>query len=288
MGVLSNMTSAVWQTSRFNIDLTHPKVMAIVNLTPDSFSDGGQHGSLKQALAHAQQALVQGADILDIGGESSRPGAQAVTVQEELDRIRPFIQEAVKWHVPLSVDTAKPEVMKEVLDMGVDIVNDIWALRQPGALAVVSKHPRCGVCLMHMHREPQTMYEQPMLGDAFATVKDFLFLRVQALTGAGIDIERIVLDPGVGFGKTIEQNLSLLQRQAELLTLHRPLLAGWSRKGSLGKLTAVNGVPPQPQNRVGASVAAALMSVQNGASLVRVHDVEETVQALRFWQAAKP
>jgi dihydropteroate synthase len=287
-GVLSNMTSAVWQTSRFNIDLAQPKVMAIVNLTPDSFSDGGQHASLKHALDHAQKALLQGADILDIGGESSRPGAQAVSVQEELDRIGPFIQEAAKWHVPLSVDTAKPEVMKAVLDMGADIINDIWALRQPGALDAVSHHPRCGVCLMHMHREPQTMYEQPMQGDAVAPVKAFLLQRLQALTQLGIAIERIVLDPGFGFGKTIEQNISLLKRQAELMTLPRPLLAGWSRKGSLGKLTAVNGVVPEPHHRVGASVAAALMSVQHGASLVRVHDVQETVQALRFWQAAKP
>jgi dihydropteroate synthase len=288
MNLSSNMTSSVWQTTRFSIDLTQPKVMAIVNLTPDSFSDGGQLPTLKRALEHAQKVLAQGADILDIGGESSRPGAQAVSVQEELDRIRPFLQEAVRWQVPLSVDTAKPEVMKAALDLGADIINDIWALRQPGALDVLAQHASCGVCLMHMHREPQTMYEQPMLGDAIAPVKDFLLQRMQALTGAGISLSRIVLDPGIGFGKTIEQNLSLLTRQAELLTLHRPLLAGWSRKGSLGKLTAVNGVVPEAQSRVGASVAAALMSVQNGASLVRVHDVQETVQALRFWQAAKP
>ena len=282
------MSSKVWQTSRFKIDLAQPKVMAIVNLTPDSFSDGGQLATLSQSLTHAEKALQQGADILDIGGESSRPGAQAVSVQEELSRILPFLKQALAWNVPISVDTAKPEVMKVVLDLGVDIVNDIWALRQPGTMAVVAQHAQCGVCLMHMHREPQTMFEQPMQGDALALVKAFLSERLLALNAAGISKDRVVLDPGIGFGKTIDQNLSLLKHQQELLALQCPILAGWSRKGSLGKLTAVNGLVPEPHQRVGASVAAALMSVQNGASLVRVHDVQETVQALRFWQAAKP
>lgn len=282
------MSSKVWQTSRFKIDLAQPKVMAIVNLTPDSFSDGGQLATLSQSLTHAEKALQQGADILDIGGESSRPGAQAVSVQEELNRILPFLKQALAWNVPISVDTAKPEVMKVVLDLGVDIVNDIWALRQPGAMAVVAQHAQCGVCLMHMHREPQTMFEQPMQGDALASVKAFLSERLLALNAAGISKDRVVLDPGIGFGKTIDQNLSLLKHQQELLALQCPILAGWSRKGSLGKLTAVNGHVPEPHQRVGASVAAALMSVQNGASIVRVHDVQETVQALRFWQAAKP
>jgi dihydropteroate synthase len=282
------MSSKVWQTSRFKIDLAQPKVMAIVNLTPDSFSDGGQLATLSQSLTHAEKALQQGADMLDIGGESSRPGAQAVSVQEELNRILPFLKQALAWNVPISVDTAKPEVMKVVLDLGVDIVNDIWALRQPGAMAVVAQHAQCGVCLMHMHREPQTMFEQPMQGDALASVKAFLSERLLALNAAGISKDRVVLDPGIGFGKTIDQNLSLLKHQQELLALQCPILAGWSRKGSLGKLTAVNGLVPEPHQRVGASVAAALMSVQNGASIVRVHDVQETVQALRFWQAAKP
>lgn len=282
------MSSKVWQTSRFKIDLAQPKVMAIVNLTPDSFSDGGQLATLSQSLTHAEKALQQGADMLDIGGESSRPGAQAVSVQEELSRILPFLKQALTWNVPISVDTAKPEVMKVVLDLGVDIVNDIWALRQPGAMAVVAQHAQCGVCLMHMHREPQTMFEQPMQGDALASVKAFLSERLLALNAAGISKDRVVLDPGIGFGKTIDQNLSLLKHQQELLALQCPILAGWSRKGSLGKLTAVNGLVPEPHQRVGASVAAALMSVQNGASIVRVHDVQETVQALRFWQAAKP
>lgn len=281
------MTSAVWQTSRFKIDLAQPKVMGIVNLTPDSFSDGGRHDSLKKSLVYAQKALAQGADILDIGGESSRPGAEAVDVQEELSRILPFLKEAVTWNVPISVDTLKPEVMKAALDLGADIINDIWALRQPGALQVVAQHPSCGVCLMHMHREPLTMSEQPMQGDAVQQVKAFLLQRLQVAVSAGIGADRIVLDPGIGFGKTIPQNLSLLKQQTDLLALNQPLLVGWSRKGSLGKLTAVNGVVPEPLQRVGASVGAALMSVQNGASLVRVHDVQETVQALKFWQATK-
>jgi dihydropteroate synthase len=281
------MTTSLWQTTRFRIDLTQPKVMAIVNLTPDSFSDGGQLTKLTHALDHAQKLLAQGADILDIGGESSRPGAQTVSVDEELSRIVPFIKEALKWQVPVSVDTAKPEVMKAVLDMGVDIINDIWALRQPNALKVVSQYDDCGVCLMHMHREPQTMFEQPMSGDAVVAVKDFLSQRVHDLLDHGISPSRIVLDPGIGFGKTLDQNLSLLTRQAEILSLGHPLLAGWSRKGTLGKLTAVKGVVPDPTNRVGASVGAALMAVQNGASVVRVHDVLETVQALRFWQVAR-
>jgi dihydropteroate synthase len=261
--------------------------MAIVNLTPDSFSDGGRYASLKQSLEHAQKALSHGADILDAGGESSRPGAAAVSVQEELDRILPFLKEAVRWNVPLSVDTLKPEVMRAVLDLGADIINDIWALRQPGALDAVAQHPSCGVCLMHMHREPLTMAEQPMEGDAVGQVKDFLSQRLEACVTAGVHANRIVLDPGIGFGKTIPQNLSLLKQQSELLKLGRPLLAGWSRKGSLGKLTAIQGVVPEASERVGASVGAALISVQNGASLVRVHDVQETVQAIRFWQATK-
>jgi dihydropteroate synthase len=261
--------------------------MAIVNLTPDSFSDGGRYASLKQSLEHAQKALVHGADILDIGGESSRPGAAAVSVQEELDRILPFLNEAVRWNVPLSVDTLKPEVMRAVLDLGADIVNDIWALRQPGALDIVAQHPACGVCLMHMHREPQTMAEQPMVGDAVAQVKEFLSKSLEASVAAGVNSDRIVLDPGIGFGKTIPQNLSLLQQQSELLKLGRPLLVGWSRKSSLGQLTAIQGVLPEASERVGASVGAALISVQNGASLVRVHDVQETVQAIKFWLATK-
>ena len=281
------MTQLIWQTSRFKLDLTQPKVMGIVNLTPDSFSDGGRHSSLSSALENAQTLLAQGADILDIGGESSRPGAESVSVQEELKRVLPFLQEALTWKVPISVDTYKPEVMQAALDLGADVINDIWALRQPGALQMVARYPQCGVCLMHMHREPQTMMAQPMTGDALPLVKEFLSKQVLKLRDSGVQANRIVLDPGIGFGKTIEQNLSLLQRQSELLSLGHPLMAGWSRKGTLGKLVAVQGQAPEPKDRVGASVAAALIAVQNGATVLRVHDVKETVQALRVWWALK-
>ena len=281
------MTQPIWQTSRFAIDLTQPKVMGIVNLTPDSFSDGGRHSSLSIALENAQTLLAQGADILDIGGESSRPGAEPVSVEEELKRVLPFLQVALTWNVPISVDTYKPEVMQAALDMGADIVNDIWALRQPGALQVVARHPQCGICLMHMHLEPQTMLAQPMTGDALPLVKEFLSTQVLELRDCGVQTNRIVLDPGIGFGKTVEQNLSLLQRQSELLALGYPLMAGWSRKGTLGKVAVIQGQTPEPKDRVGASVAAALIAVQNGASVVRVHDVKETVQALRVWRALK-
>ena len=281
------MTQPIWQTSRFAIDLTQPKVMGIVNLTPDSFSDGGRYSSLSIALENAQTLLAQGADILDIGGESSRPGAEPVSVEEELKRVLPFLQEALTWNVPISVDTYKPEVMQAALDLGADVVNDIWALRQAGALQVVARHPQCGVCLMHMHQEPLTMLAQPMTGDALPLVKDFLTQQVLKLRHSGVKANRILLDPGIGFGKTLEQNLSLLQRQSELLSLGYPLMAGWSRKGTLGKLTAIQGKAPEPKDRVGACVAAALIAVQNGASVVRVHDVKETVQALRVWQSLK-
>ena len=281
------MTQPIWQTSRFAIDLTQPKVMGIVNLTPDSFSDGGRYSSLSIALENAQTLLAQGADILDIGGESSRPGAEPVSVEEELKRVLPFLQEALTWNVPISVDTYKPEVMQAALDLGADVVNDIWALRQAGALQVVARHPQCGVCLMHMHQEPLTMLAQPMTGDALPLVKDFLTQQVLKLRHSGVKANRILLDPGIGFGKTLEQNLCLLQRQSELLSLGYPLMAGWSRKGTLGKLTAIQGKAPEPKDRVGASVAAALIAVQNGASVVRVHDVKETVQALRVWRSLK-
>jgi hypothetical protein len=163
-----------WQTTRFDLELSQPKVMGIVNLTPDSFSDGGQHAEVSHALRHAEQLLAQGADILDIGAESTRPGAAMVPLAQELARLEPFVREAVRWQVPISVDTCKPEVMQTVLDWGVDIINDIWALRQPGAVQVVAAHPSCGVCLMHMHRDPQTMQTEPMTGDVLIEVEKFL------------------------------------------------------------------------------------------------------------------
>ena len=284
-----------WQTSRFQIDLTRPQVMGIVNATPDSCSDGGAYFSSRSpasVLAHCEQLLKEGADILDIGGESTRPGAVALPLDEELARVLPVVRHAVSLGVPVSVDTYKPEVMQAVLDLGADIVNDIWALRKPGAAQVVAGHASCGVCLMHMHREPLTMQTAPMTGDVVRQVRDFLHLAAQGLLGAGVDRTRIVLDVGVGFGKTVAQNLSMLQRQPEVLSLGYPLLAGWSRKSSLAMLCAdktdgVDAPTPLPMaERLVPSIAAALLAVERGARVVRVHDVRETVQALKVWTAA--
>jgi dihydropteroate synthase len=274
-----------WQTTRFELDLARPWVMGIVNLTPDSFSDGGLHTQGSQALRHAELMLREGVGILDVGAESTRPGAQAVPLDEELARLMPFLREAVRWQVPISVDTYKPEVMQAVLDLGVDIVNDIWALRQPGAERVVAAHPSCGVCLMHMHRDPQTMQLQTMSGDVVSAVAQFLQERMQSLVAQGVDVSRLVLDPGIGFGKTVEQNFDLLARQSVLMGAGRPLMAAWSRKSSLGAVLAQDGPIPPPSERLSASVAAALMAVERGARLVRVHDVKPTVDALRVWQA---
>jgi dihydropteroate synthase len=274
-----------WQTTRFQLDLSRPWVMGIVNLTPDSFSDGGQHAQGSQALRHAEQLLREGAGLLDVGAESTRPGAQVVPLDEELARLMPFLREAVRWQVPISVDTYKPEVMQAILDLGVDIVNDIWALRQPGAERVVAHHPSCGVCLMHMHRDPQTMQLQTMSGDVVSAVQKFLDSRLQSLLTHGVDAARLVLDPGIGFGKTVAQNFELLARQSVLMALGRPLMAAWSRKSSLGVVLAQDGPIPPPSQRLSASVAAALMAVERGARLVRVHDVKATVDALRVWQA---
>ena len=270
----------IWQTSRFAIDLARPQVMGIVNVTPDSFSDGGRHGSTAAALRHCEQLLKEGADILDIGGESTRPGSRAVPLDEELSRVVPLVREAVTLGVPISVDTYKPEVMRAVLDLGADIVNDIWALRQPGAAAAVAAHPQCGVCLMHMHRDPQTMQQAPMDGDVVPQVLSFLELQAHNLLALGVEKTRILLDAGIGFGKTVEQNFALLARHSELLAAGYPLLAGWSRKSSLGAVTGL-----EVDQRMVPSVAAAVLAVERGASVVRVHDVRETVAALAVWSA---
>ncbi len=270
-----------WITSRFDIDLNQARIMAIVNVTPDSFSDGGQIASVADAMRRCEQLIREGADILDIGGESTRPGSPPVSLAEETLRVVPLVKEAVRLGVPLSVDTCKPEVMRAVLDLGADIINDVWALRRGDALDIVASHPRCGVCLMHMHRNPQTMQIAPMEGDALPAVASFLLHRSSEAVERGVDASRIVLDPGIGFGKTVEQNFSLLARQGELLALGFPLLAGWSRKSSLGVVSGQS----EPSLRVSASVAAALMAVERGARIVRVHDVRETADALAVLRA---
>ena len=283
----------IWQTSRFQIDLSRPCVMGIVNSTPDSFSDGAKFsspdGNTFGIFERCAQLIKDGADILDIGGESTRPGATPVPLREELARLLPLVRHAVGLGVPVSVDTYKPEVMQAVLDLGADIINDIWALRQPGAQEVVSMHPSCGVCLMHMHREPTTMQLSPMQGDVPAQVLVFLKQCAARLQASGVDSARIVMDPGIGFGKTVEQNFALLARQRELLAAGYPLLAGWSRKSSLavatGKSIAIVGIAATADRMV-PSVAAALLAVERGARILRVHDVYETVQALKVWTAA--
>jgi dihydropteroate synthase len=278
-----NVLAMRWTTTRFDIDLSEARVMGIVNVTPDSFSDGGQHATTRAAITHAEQLVAEGAHILDIGGESTRPGSQPVPLDEELARVLPVLRETLHLGVPLSVDTNKPEVMRAVLDLGADIVNDIWALRQGDALGAVAAHPRAGVCLMHMHRDPLTMQVAPLEGDVLPVVRGFLRERAQALRDLGVARERIVLDPGIGFGKTVPQNFSLLARQAELLEEGYPLLAGWSRKSSLGAVTGLQ----NPADRVVASVAAALLAAERGARVLRVHDVRATVEALKVWQAAR-
>jgi dihydropteroate synthase len=287
-----------WITSRFQLDLTTPKVMGIVNLTPDSFSDAGKYASPAAALQRCEDLIRDGADIIDVGAESTRPGALALDQHEELARLLPVMRELVKFGVPVSVDTYKPQVMQAALDIGADIINDIWALRwlgyssdeSPGAMQVVAGHPRCGVCLMHMHREPLTMQTLPMQGDVVPQVLRFLQGTAVELRDRGVQANRIVLDPGIGFGKTVEQNFALLARQEELLGSGYPLLVGWSRKSSLARVAGGCREPApalDAQNRLAASVTAAVLAVERGASIVRVHDVAETVQALRVLSAIR-
>jgi dihydropteroate synthase len=272
----------IWQTSRFRIDLTRPQVMGIVNVTPDSFSDGGRFAHADAARAHCELLVAQGADILDIGGESTRPGARLPETAEQLERVLPVLRHAVTLGVPVSIDTADPVVMAAALALGVDILNDVRALQAPGALAVAAAHASAGICLMHMQGEPGSMQVAPHYDgdDVVGAVSSFLAGRRDAALGAGIARERIVLDPGIGFGKTPAHNLALAVYQRRLLELGCPLLLGWSRKSTLGKLTgrAVG-------ERTVASVAAAIAAVQQGASIVRVHDVAETVDALKVWRA---
>lgn len=270
-----------WQTSRFRIDLSHPKVMGIVNVTPDSFSDGGRLATSAAAIAYCEQLLREGADMLDIGAESTRPGSRPVPVEEELARLRPVLDAALTLGCPVSVDTNKPEVMAAVLALGVDIINDINALQTPGALDVVAGHAACGVCLMHMRGTPESMQRRTHYDDVVDEVGAFLRERASEMNAHGVADERIVFDPGIGFGKSVEHNIELLRRQRALLALGRPLLLGWSRKSTLGAITGRD-----VTQRLAASLAAALAAVQSGARIVRVHDVAATADALRVWRAA--
>jgi dihydropteroate synthase len=287
------MSAPIWRTSRFDIDLGRPRVMGIVNVTPDSFSEPGADASPADAIRRCEALLAEGADILDIGGESSRPGALPVSAELELARVLPVVEAAARLGCPVSIDTTRPEVMQAALDLGADIVNDISALRAPGALQRIAGHPRCGVCLMHMRGTPRSMQAETRYDDVVGEVAGFLRERVEAAQAAGIGRERIVVDPGIGFAKTPAQNLELLAHQAVLLELGVPLLVGWSRKSTLARLAGLPATATMPRPAAdrarleSAGVAAAVLAAERGARVVRVHDVAATVAALAVWDSAR-
>jgi dihydropteroate synthase len=270
---------ALWRTTRFDLDVSHPLVMGIVNVTPDSFSDGGLLASSAGAISHAETLVEEGAHILDVGGESTRPGATSLSADEEWQRIGPVLKQVVKWDIPVSVDTYHPQTMQKALDLGVDIVNDVWAFRQKGALEAVASS-RCGLCMMHMHGEPATMQLHPMVGNVMDELSVFFQTQLALIDEAGIDQSRVVLDPGIGFGKTVEQNFEIMRKQSHLLHFGQPLMVGWSNKSSLG---AVSGLTVD--QRLVPSVVAAVLAVERGARILRVHAVAKTVAALSVWKA---
>ena len=272
-----------WRCGRFLFEFSkrrHPIVMGILNATPDSFSDGGQFKTPKDAIAQAELMIKSGADLIDIGGESTRPGAEPVELQEELDRVLPVIEALKDCGVPLSIDTYKAQTMRSALGAGVDCVNDIWALRQEGAVDAVLESKDCGIVLMHMQRDPQTMQFNPEYHDVLAQVMQFLKERAELLIAKGVEKNRIAIDPGFGFGKSLEHNLSMLKHFDQFSQLGYSVLAGISRKSMLGKLTGKD-----THERLAPSVAAAIMAADRGARIVRVHDVPETVDALKLWEA---
>jgi len=272
---------ATLHAGAFRLSLDHPLIMGIVNVTPDSFSDGGLLDSSRAAVDHALKLVEQGADILDVGGESTRPGAALVPPDEEMRRVLAVIEALVGHGLVVSVDTRKPEVMRAALDAGASMVNDVMALREPGAMETLAGS-NAAVCLMHMQGEPQTMQQVPHYEDVVAEVSGFLQGRVAACESAGITRERIVIDPGFGFGKTLEHNLLLLKQLRELTQLGVPLLAGMSRKSMLGALTG-RGVG----EREYAGVAAHLLAVLRGARILRVHNVAAMRDALAIWNAVE-
>lgn len=265
------------------LDLSRPRIMGVLNRTPDSFSDGGRFTGLEAAFAQAARMLEEGADIIDVGGESTRPGAAEVSAEEELDRVIPLVERLwSELKAPVSIDTSKPEVMREAIAAGAVMVNDVYALRRPGALAAAAGSG-AALCLMHMQGEPHTMQKEPHYGDVVAEVKSFLQERAEAVRKDGVPKDRIVLDPGFGFGKNLEHNLSLLRGLRSLTELGYPLLVGLSRKSMIGALTGMKST----DDRLHGSVAAAVIAVQNGASIVRVHDVAPTVEALKIATAVR-
>ncbi|PMQ15386.1 dihydropteroate synthase [Janthinobacterium sp. AD80] len=265
----------------FNLQGTQALVMGILNITPDSFSDAGQYQHLEFALSRAEQMMLDGADIIDIGGESSRPGAPPLPLQDELARVMPVLYALRDCGKPLSVDTYKPEVMREAILAGADMINDINGFRAPGAIDAVQGSD-CALCIMHMQSVPETMQDRPQYEDVVREVIDFLRERVDTMTAAGIERERLCIDPGFGFGKTVEQNYALLRATRQLRSeLGLPVLAGLSRKSMVG---AVTGRPVE--QRLAGSIGGALAAVAQGAEIVRVHDVAETVDALKVWRMA--
>ena len=282
---------ATWRCGRFLFDFSkrqRPLVMGILNATPDSFSDGGKFRTPSDAIAQAERMIANGVDIIDIGGESTRPGAEPVSLQEELDRVLPVIDSLKDCGVALSIDTYKAETMRQALKAGVDCVNDIWALRQEGAVEAVIESNKnnsdkpCGIVLMHMQRDPQTMQFDPEYQDVIAEVKLFLQERAEFLQERGITQDRIAIDPGFGFGKSLEHNLNMLANFEQFSKLGYLVLAGISRKSMLGKLTGRD-----TNERVAPSIAAAILAADRGARIIRVHDIQETVDALKIWEAVQ-
>lgn len=258
-------------------------VMGIVNVTPDSFSDGGRFEQAEQAVEHGLRLAEEGADILDIGGESTRPGAQPVGIEEELARVIPVIERLSRQcDVPISIDTSKPEVMRAAVSAGAAMINDVNGLRAPGAVATAAELA-VPVCLMHMQGEPRTMQARPSYQDVVSDVRDFLLERAEVCQQAGLDKTNLVLDPGFGFGKTLEHNLALLNALDELARIGFPVLAGLSRKSMLGRITGRE----RPDQRLAASLAVALIAAQKGAAILRVHDVAETVDVVKVWNATR-
>jgi dihydropteroate synthase len=275
------MATIPFLCGRFRFDLDRPLIMGIVNVTPDSFSDGGRHPDPARAIEHALSLVEDGADIVDIGGESTRPGAEPVALQVELDRVLPVVTALRGLGVAISVDTGKPQAMTAALAGGADMINDVNAFRAAGAIEAVAGSD-CGLCVMHMRGEPRSMQAAPEYGDVVGEVASFLSARAHALERAGVASGRIAVDPGFGFGKTLAHNIALMRGIGAISALGYPLLAGVSRKSMIG---AVTGRPVD--ERMAGSVAAALIAVQNGASIVRVHDVAQTRDALKVWEALR-
>jgi len=265
------------QCGGHRLDLTRPRVMGVVNATPDSFSDGGRYIDPAQAIAHARQLVADGADIVDVGGESTRPGADEVSAAAECARVLPVVRALARDGAIVSVDTSKPEVIRAAVDAGASMINDVRALRVAGALDAAAASG-AAVCLMHMKGDPRTMQQAPQYADVVADVREFLAERIDAARAAGIPGERIAVDPGFGFGKTLEHNVAVMRGLPALAALGYPVVVGYSRKSSLGAITGRG-----PHDRLAASLAAALVAIARGARIVRVHDVRETVDALAVW-----